>query len=413
LVPDASAQSLAGKNFYTIEDASHLEVCQPVDEQHPSYVKFLSGLEAMMRSRMMRLANMGIATPLIPSVSVTSDCVAFPYQVLCDATNKFDPTSQIGIGASGTVFKARIAHNGSECEVAIKRLSYEGFSSELNEAFRQEIWRVSTVRHKNIVSVLGYSVQDNSPLLMVTPLHSSLFKCLYEGENPQLNWHARLKIAVGVAEGLAYLHDGAPEVLVHCDIKPGNILFDANTLQAYIADFGTAKFMQPSESMVETLTVRGTRGFMDPHFLQYRRRSTKMDVYSFGVLLLVLVSGEEDAGQLVQKAEKENFVDIQFSDQHDGTYKAWEVSRVLEIAKQCMRYEPNDRPSMSQVVMMLRGDIPCSIRPSLNSFVVSSLDFVQIASTSSFHKLRHSSMLGAAVLIPVILVIVVVWRRSV
>ncbi len=370
MVPDASAQRLAGKNFYTIQDANHLEVCQPVDEQHPSYAELLSGLEAMTGSRMMTLANVGIASLAIPSVSVTSDCVAFPYQVLCDATNNFDPTSQIGTGASGTVFKARIAHNGSECEVAIKRLSYDGFSSELNEAFRQEIWRVSTVRHKNIVSVLGYSVQDNSPLLMVTPLYSSLFKCLYEGENPWLNWQARLKIAVGVAEGLAYLHDGAPQRLVHCDIKPGNILFDIDSLEAYIADFGIAKFMPRSESMVQTLTVRGTLGFIDPHFQTYKRRSTKMDVYSFGVLLLVLVSGEEDARELVQKAKKEIFVDIQFSHRRDGTYKAWEVSRVLEIAKQCMRYEPSDRPSMSQVAMMLRGDIPCSIRPSLSSFVV-------------------------------------------
>jgi hypothetical protein len=118
-----------------------LEVCQPVDEQHPSYVKLLSGLEAMMGSRMMTLANVGIATPAIPSVSVTSDCVAFPYQVLCDATKNFDLTSQIGTGASGTVFKARIAHNGSDCEVAIKKLSYDEFSSELNEVFREEIWR--------------------------------------------------------------------------------------------------------------------------------------------------------------------------------------------------------------------------------------------------------------------------------
>jgi serine/threonine protein kinase len=402
---------LAGKYFYKIEDANYLEVCQPVDEQHPSYVKFLSGLEAMMRPGMMTPANVGIATPVTPSARVTSDCVAFSYQVLCDATNNFDPTSEIGKGASGTVFNARIAHNGNECKVAVKRLSSDGFSSELNEAFRQEIWRVSTVRHKNIVSVLGYSVQDNSPLLMVTPLHSSLFKCLYEGQDPWLNWQARLKIAVGVAEGLAYLYDGAPERLVHCDIKPGNILFDADTLQAYIADFGTAKFMPQSEAMVETSTVRGTRGFIDPHFLQYRHRSEKMDVYSFGVLLLVLVSGEEDAVELVDKAKKEIVVDKKFSD--DGTYKAWEVSRVLEIAKQCMRYEPSNRPSMSQVVMMLRGDIPCSIRPSLSSFVVSSIDFVQIASTSTFHKLRHSSILGAAVLIAAILMIVVMWKASV
>jgi serine/threonine protein kinase len=403
---------LAGKFFYMIEDANYLEVCQPVDEQHPSYVKLLSGLESMMRAGMMMRANVGIATLVTPSVSVTSDCVAFPYQVLCDATNNFHPTSEIGEGASGTVFEARIAHNGSERKVAIKRLSHV-FSSELNEAFRQEIWRVSTVRHKNLVSVLGYSVQDNSPLLMVTPLHSSLFKCLYEGENPWLNWQARLKIAVGVAEGLAYLHDGAPERLVHCDIKPGNILFDTDSFQAYITDFGTAKFMPRSESVVETLTVRGTLGFVDPHFLQYRCRSTKMDVYSFGVLLLVLVSGEEDARKLVQKAKKENFVDIQFSDRHDGTYNAWEVSRVLEIAKQCMRCDPSDRPSMSQVVVMLRGDIPCSIRPSLSSFVFSYIDFVQIGSTSTFHKLRHSSILGAAVLIAAILMIVVMWKASV
>ncbi|CAM6040537.1 unnamed protein product [Sphagnum compactum] len=138
-----------------------------------------------------------------------------------------------------------------------------------------------------------------------------------------------------------------------------------------------------------------------------------MDVYSFGVLLLVLVSGEEDACKLVQKAKKEIFVDIQLNHQQDGTYKAWEVSRVLEIAKQCMRYEPSDRPSMSQVVLMLRGDIPCSIRPSLSSYIVSSIDFVQIASTSTFHELRHGSILGAAVLIAAILMIVVMWKASV
>jgi hypothetical protein len=165
--------------------------------------------------------------------------------------------------------------------------------------------------------------------------------------------------------------------------------------------------------MVETLTMRGTQGSMDPHFLQYRRHSMKMNVYNFGALLLVLVSGEEDAVQLVDKAKNNFFVDIQFNHQHDGTYKPWEFSRVLEIARQCMRYEPSDQPSMSQVVMMLRGDIPCSVRPSLSSFVVSSINFVQIASTSTFHKLRHSSIISAAVLLAAILMIVVMWKTSV
>jgi hypothetical protein len=179
---------LAGKLFYKIEDANYLEVGQHVDEQHPSYVKFLSGLQAMVWRPMMVPACHWKVTPVTPSVSVTSDCEAFRYQDLCNATENFHATFQIGTGAFGTVFKARIAHNGSEREVAIKRLSSDGFSSELNEAFRQEIWRVSTVRHKNIVPILGYSVQHKSPLLMVTPLHLSLFKCLYEGENSWLNW---------------------------------------------------------------------------------------------------------------------------------------------------------------------------------------------------------------------------------
>ncbi|CAM6065474.1 unnamed protein product [Sphagnum tenellum] len=245
---------------HIIEDADDWEVCKPINNLHASYTILLDFVDMVCKQK---------ALPAIPTANVISDCVAFSYQVLCDATNNFDPTiSKIGEGSFGTVFKAIINHQGRDREVAIKRLSYDGFHTPaMNEEFRQEIWRVSTVRHKNIVSLLGYCLPEaNSPLLMVTPLHSSLFKHLYEGEEPWLNWQARFKIAMGVAEGLAYLHDGAPERLIHCDIKTGNILFDPNTFQAYIADFGTARFMQRSESMVGTSTLTGTRGFMDPHF---------------------------------------------------------------------------------------------------------------------------------------------------
>jgi serine/threonine protein kinase len=334
-----------------IEDVNDWEVCKPINNLHASYTILLDFVDMVRKQKAFNVA------PVIPTANVISDCVAFSYQVLCDATNNFDPTiSKIGQGSFGTVFKAKINHQGRDCEVAIKRLSYDGFhTAAMNEEFRQEIWRVSTVRHKNIVSLLGYCLPEaNSPLLMVTPLHSSLFKHLYEGERPSLNWQARVKIALGVAEGLAYLHDGAPERLIHCDIKTGNILFDPNTFQPYIADFGTARFMQRSESMVGTSTLTGTRGFMDPHFQKYMRRSVMVDVYSFGVLLCVLVSNEQDIVHLVDRAKTKDVMDVDFF-KHDKTYKAHEARRVLAIARKCIKFQPTKRPPMSRVVIMLRS----------------------------------------------------------
>ncbi len=337
---------------HVIEDADDWEVCKPINNLHASYTILLDFVHMVWLQKGLDVA------PVIPTANVIRDCVAFSYEYLCKATKNFDPTTKIGEGSFGTVFKGIIKHREHDREVAIKRLSYDGpHTDAMNEEFRQEIWRVSTVRHKNIVSLLGYCLPEaNSPLLMVTPLHSSLFKHLYEGETPSLNWEARVKIAMGVAEGLAYLHDGAPERLIHCDIKTGNILFDPNTFQPYIADFGTARFMQRSESMVGTSTLTGTRGFMDPHFQRYMMRSTMVDVYSFGVLLCVLVSNEQDIVHLVDRVLKTRdvVVDVDFF-KHDGTYKAHEARRVLAIARQCIKFEPTERPPMSRVVIMLRS----------------------------------------------------------
>ncbi|CAM6042075.1 unnamed protein product [Sphagnum compactum] len=336
--------------IHVIKDADDWEVCKPINNLHASYTILLDFVDMVCKQKALDVA------PVIPTANVISDCVAFSYQVLRDATKNFDPTiSKIGEGSFGTVFKAIINHQARDREVAIKRLSYDGVhTAVMNEEFKQEIWRVSTVRHKNIVFLLGYCLPEaNSPLLMVTPLHSSLFKHLYEGEKPWLNWRARFKIAMGVAEGLAYLHDGAPERLIHCDIKTGNILFDPNSFQPYIADFGTARFMQRSESMVGTSTLTGTPGFMDPHFQRYMKRSVMVDVYSFGILLCFLVSNEQNIVHLVDRVKTTNVVDVFLKS--DGTYKAHEGHQMLAIARKCIKFEPTKRPPMSRIVTMLRN----------------------------------------------------------
>jgi hypothetical protein len=295
------------------------------------------------------------------AASVRLDCIVFQYADLSEATNNFHRSRLIGEGAFGGVYKALVTHNEEKRWVAIKKLSGEySNSAALDQEFSQEIRRVSMVRHKNIVELLGYTEPDeSSPLLMVTPLHSSLIKHLYEGEQPWLNWSARLKIARGVADGLAYLHDGAPEPLVHCDIKTGNILFDRETFQAYIADFGLTRLMQRDVSTVETSQWVGTRGFVDPHYQKYCKRTLKVDVYSFGVLLLVLISGEEDVLHLVEKVKKTNHIDVDIDVQNEKSYNAKQCRQLLAIAQQCIRFEPKDRPSMSKVALMLSDDIPC------------------------------------------------------
>jgi len=360
-----------GSIHYSEWDHSKLDAVQQASDELRTMcsqtVDVIKAIEIKRTSvRKSRRTVMGTSTSWSASnagaaASVRLDCIVFQYADLSAATNNFHRSHLIGEGAFGGVYRALVTHNEEKRSVAIKKLSGEySNSAALDQEFSQEIRRVSMVRHKNIVELLGYTEPDeNSPLLMVTPLHSSLIKHLYEGEQPWLNWSARLKIARGVADGLAYLHDGAPEPLVHCDIKTGNILFDRETFQAYIADFGLTRLMQRDVSTVETSQWVGTRGFVDPHYQKYCKRTLKVDVYSFGVLLLVLISGEEDVLHLVEKVKKTNRIDVDIDVQNEKSYNAKQCRQLLAIAQQCIRFEPKDRPSMSKVALMLSGDVPC------------------------------------------------------
>lgn len=289
--------------------------------------------------------------------------IPYSHKHLVQAANNF--TDEIGRGSFGVVYGGKLVHEGRPRPVAIKKMRWT-HDRNVDKSFEDEIRRTGQLRHKNVLQLLGYSDFSTSgdlPLLMVTPLHSSLAKHLQADSTlPWLNWVARFKIAVGVAEGLAYAHDGVQQKLVHHDIKPGNILFDLDTSQAYIADFGSAKFMEPMHDEVETSNIAGTSGYMDPHFREYKIRTTKVDVYSFGVVLFVLVAGCAqimDVSALVRVATSADVIDPDFS-RPDASYNRDDVMRTLAIARLCTQYDPNPRPPMSQVVMMLRGDIPVS-----------------------------------------------------
>ncbi|XP_024375549.1 calcium/calmodulin-regulated receptor-like kinase 1 [Physcomitrium patens] len=315
----------------------------------------------------------------LPSTSSIQDCVAYSYKQLEKASNGF--ADKIGEGSFGTVYKGMLAHDGRESRpVAIKMMRH----MTIDEG---EIRRIGMLRHKHVLQLLGWSdlnTLEGRPLLMVTPLHSSLAKHLEDPDLKWLNWEARFKIAVGVAEGLAYLHDGLLQKLVHHDIKLGNILFDVETMHAYIADFGSAKFMEDNLDQVETRQFHGTTGYIDPHFRDSKIRSTKIDVYSFGVVLFVLAAGLKTLPipQLVIQAKDEDIYDPKFLE--DASFNREQLSRILRIARYCTRYNPAERPTLSQIVMMLRNDI--SVFP-----LVQDLSRAASCVATAFSKLKSFS----------------------
>ena len=327
-----------------------------------------------------------------PSSKFLHEFVAYREEELEKAADGF--SKQIGEGSNGIFFEGTLLHEGEMRKVAIKRMKgvyHKGW----NDDFKKEVRRISMLRHKNVVQLLGYSDGDSKEdahLLMVTPLHSSLAKHLDEPDKyPWLNWEARLKIGLGVAEGLTYLHDQAPQQFIHHDIKPGNILFDDETFQPYIADFGTARLMPQTQEPTYTDTFLGTSAYADPHFKVNHMRSAKVDVYSFGVLLYVLIGGapRKNVRTFVEKARDDNIIDPEFEKRKDATYNQEEINRCLAIAKQCTEYNPDKRPRMYQVVMMMKGDIPVwSIAQDVSRVAASAAMFAR----SSFGDLRRFAL---------------------
>eukprot|EP01018_Ginkgo_biloba_P016161 Gb_15267 [translate_table: standard] len=209
------------------------------------------------------------------------------------ATHNFDPSNLLGEGSNGQVFRG-ILPDGQE--IAVKRLGESDRRvMEETELFVNEIRRIGSVSHRNIMELLGFCLEGRSPLLVSRKLYS-LHTALYEDRT--LDWEARYKIAIDIAKGPSYLHTGTRRLMIHCDIKPGNILLDPETLQAYIADFGLVHLgRHQSAGGVEEIEVGwyyGTPGYWAPEVRLKKRLSAKSDVYSYGKLLYALISNKED-----------------------------------------------------------------------------------------------------------------------
>ncbi|KAJ0684386.1 putative protein kinase RLK-Pelle-DLSV family [Helianthus annuus] len=285
----------------------------------------------------------------------------FSLRQIKSATHNFDPANKIGEGGFGPVYKG-VLSDGSE--IAVKQLSAR--SKQGNREFITEIGMISALQHPNLVKLFGCCIEGKELLLVYEYLeNNSLARALFGHQDQKLNldWATRKKICIGVARGLAYLHEESRLKIVHRDIKATNVLLDKD-LNAKISDFGLAKLDEEENTHIST-RIAGTIGYMAPEYAMRGYLTDKADIYSFGVVALEIVSGKsntnyrpkEDFVYLLDWAyvlhEQGNLLEL--VDPSLEKYSKEEAMRMLNLALLCTNPSPTLRPPMSTVVKMLEG----------------------------------------------------------
>lgn len=286
-------------------------------------------------------------------------------QVLKNVTNNFSEDNILGQGGFGTVYKGEL-HDGTK--IAVKRMESGVIAGKGLNEFKSEIAVLTKVRHRNLVALLGYCLDGNERLLVYEyipqgTLSRHLFNWAEEGLKP-LEWTRRLSIALDVARGVEYLHTLAHQSFIHRDLKPSNILL-GDDMRAKVADFGLVRLAPEGKASVET-RIAGTFGYLAPEYAVTGRVTTKVDVFSFGVVLMELLTGRkaldetqpEESMHLVTWFKRMHINKETFRKAIDPTIDLDEetlssISTVAELAGHCCAREPYQRPDMGHVVNVL------------------------------------------------------------
>ncbi|KAB2064183.1 hypothetical protein ERO13_A09G003300v2 [Gossypium hirsutum] len=287
----------------------------------------------------------------------------FSLRQIKAATKNFDTENKIGEGGFGCVYKGLLSDG---TVIAVKQLSSK--SRQGNREFVNEIGMISALQHPNLVKLYGCCVEGNQLLLVYEYMENNCLSRALFGKNAtcklKLNWPTRQKICLGIARGLAYLHEESRIKIVHRDIKTSNVLLDKD-LNAKISDFGLAKLNEDDKTHIST-RIAGTIGYMAPEYAMRGYLTDKADVYSFGVVALEIVSGKsntnyrpsEDFVYLLDWAYvlRERGSLLELVDPDLGSeYSSEEAMVMLNVALLCTNASPTLRPTMSQVVSMLEG----------------------------------------------------------
>ncbi|XP_058224733.1 cysteine-rich receptor-like protein kinase 44 isoform X2 [Rhododendron vialii] len=278
------------------------------------------------------------------------------------ATDNFSDSNKLGQGGFGAVYKGRL--NGRE--IAVKRLDKESLQGETE--FKNEVMILAKLQHKNLVRLLGFCSERTERLLIYEFVpQSSLDHVIF---NPirceQLGWDKRYKIIRGISQGLLYLHEESQLTIIHRDLKAGNVLLD-DDMNPKISDFGTARLFVVDKTHLSTINIAGTRGYMAPEYAVNGQFSIKSDVFSFGVLVLEILSGRKNKSFCNGK-NVEGLLSYAWKSWREGTYSNVidptlrvnsgsmpEMIRCIHIGLLCVQESVAKRPAMAEVVLLLNS----------------------------------------------------------
>ncbi|CAK8535025.1 unnamed protein product [Lathyrus sativus] len=297
----------------------------------------------------------------------------FSFVSVSAATNNFSETNKLGEGGFGPVYKG-ILLNGDE--VAVKRLSKR--SGQGWEELRNEALLIAKLQHNNLVRLLGCCIERDEKMLIYEFMANTSLDCfLFDAEKREtLDWGTRVRIIEGIAQGLLYLHQYSRFRIIHRDLKASNILLDSN-MNPKISDFGMARIFSENVLQANTNRIVGTYGYMSPEYAMEGVFSIKSDVFSFGVLLLEIISGKKNTG--FYQANSFNLLGYAWDlwtnnsgmdliDSKVDMSNKNLVTKYVNIGLLCVQQSPEDRPTMSDVVSMIGNDTTSLPSPKLPAF---------------------------------------------
>lgn len=346
--------------------------------------------------------------PPSPNFALGFNKSTFTYDELAAATGGFAQANLIGQGGFGYVHKG-ILPNGKE--IAVKSL--KSGSGQGEREFQAEVEIISRVHHRHLVSLVGYCIAGGQRMLVYefVPNNTLEYHLHVAGKGrPVMDFPTRLKMALGSAKGLAYLHEDCHPRIIHRDIKAANILIDSN-FEAMVADFGLAKLTSDNYTHVST-RVMGTFGYLAPEYASSGKLTEKSDVFSFGVMLLELITGKRPVDNtnrmedslvdwarplLSQSLEEGNFDELA-DPLLERNYNPQEMARMVACAAASIRHSAKKRPKMSQIVRALEGDSSLEdlnegVRPGQSSMYGSgSSDYSQSSYNADMKKFRQMAL---------------------
>ncbi|WCJ42952.1 receptor kinase 1 [Euphorbia peplus] len=283
------------------------------------------------------------------------------------ATGNFSSDKKLGQGGFGTVYKGQLS-NGQE--IAVKRMSKRTRRGILIEEFKNEVLLITKLQHKNLVKLLGCCIERKEQILIYeylpnTSLDSFLFD---ESKRCLLDWKIRLDIIIGIARGILYLHQDSILTIIHRDLKTSNVLLDKK-MNPKISDFGTARIFGSDQVQVVTKRVAGTYGYMPPEYAMFGKFSVKSDVFSFGIIILEIISSKKSNGFHQQEASlsltghvwelwsEGRVLEIVDSSLIES-YNPDEALRCIQVGLLCVQEDAMERPTMLEVLLMLKSETP-------------------------------------------------------